>query len=277
MSPRRVWPAAGLRALAALALALSVATCRDALGPRGTGAGQGQVVFAPILPSEAALASFGLAIDQVRIIVVRPATDTLADTTVALPPDSSGIDLDIHVALLSSPETLSVSIIALAGTQPLFTGTSNVEVTSGSGTPPAPADIPVDTYVGPGAGVDSIVVLPAAPFIYVNDSLRFQVQAFQAGVPVTQFYVAWSTSDSTIAKVNGFGVLRAPATRSSVRVRARTPGGIADSVLVTFQPVPTQLLLIAGGGQSAIVGQTLTVPLTVAVRAADNLPVGGTA
>jgi YVTN family beta-propeller protein len=236
------------------------------------------VVFAPILPSEAALASFGLAIDQVRIIVVRPQTppDTLVDTTVALPPDSSSLDLDIHVALLSSPETLSVSIIALSGSQPLFTGTSNVEVTSGADTP-TPTEIPVDSYVGPGAGVDSIVVLPAAPFIYVNDSLRFQVQAFDSGALVTQFYVTWSTSDSGLARVNSFGVLHAPATRSSVRVRARTPGGIADSVLVTFQPVPSQLVLISGGSQSGTVGQTLGVPLTVEVRATDNLPVAGTA
>ncbi len=261
-----------------MALALLVVTCRDATGPHGTGAGRGQVVFAPILPSEAALAGFGLAIDQVRIIVVRPQTppDTLVDTTVALPPDSASLDLDIHVSLLSSPETLSVSIIALSGSTPLFQGTSNVEVTSGSDTP-TPTEIPVDTYVGPGAGVDSIDIQPAAPFIYTNDSLRFQVQAFQGGVPVTQFYVSWSTSDSTVAAVNGFGVLRAPARRGSVRVRARTPGGIADSVLVTFQPVPTQLVLIAGGGQSAVIGQTLGVPLTVEVRAADGLPVAGTA
>jgi YVTN family beta-propeller protein len=267
--------AGGWRALAALALVLSVVTCRDALGPRGTGAGQGHVAFAPILPSEVALASFGLAIDQVRIIVVRPAADTLADTTVALPPDSSSLDLDIHVSLLSSPETLSVSIIALSGTTPLFQGTSNVEVTSGSGTP-TPTEIPVDTYVGPGAGVDSIVVLPAAPFIYVNDSLRFQVQAFDSsGAPLTQFYVSWSTSDSTIARVNGFGVLRAPGTRSSVRVRARTPGGVADSVTVTFQPLPTQLLNIAGGGQLAAPGQPLGTQLEVEVRASDNLSVSG--
>lgn len=270
-----MWPAGILRACAAVALALLVATCRDAVGPQGTGAGQGRVVFAPILPSEAALASFGLAIDQVRIIVVRPAADTLADTTVALPPDSSSLDLDLHVALLSDPETLSVSIVALSGSQPLFTGTSDVEVTSGSGTP-APADIPVDNYVGPGALVDSIAIQPAAPFIYLNDSLRFQVQAFQAGVPVTQFYIAWSTSDSTIATVNGFGVLRAPATRTSVRVVARTPGaGAVDSTTAAFVPFPTQLLVIAGGGQTGAVGQPLATQLEVEVSALDNLPVGG--
>jgi YVTN family beta-propeller protein len=276
VSYRRVWATGGgWRALPVLALALTAVTCRDALGPRGTGAGQGRVMFAPILPSEAALASFGLAIDQVRIIVVRPAADTLADTTVALPPDASAIDLNIHVALLSSPETLSVSIIALSGSQPLFTGTSAVEVTSGSGTA-VPTEIPVDSYIGPGAGIASIAVLPAAPFIYLNDSLRFQVQAFDSsGAPVTQFYVSWSTSDSTIARVNGFGVVRAPTTRTSVRVRARTPGGVSDSVTATFVPLPNQMVNIAGGGQLGNAGQPLGTQLEVEVRAADNLPVGG--
>src|SRR5207237_2609193 len=113
---------------------------------------------------------------------------------------------------------------------------------------------------------------------YFNDSLRFQVQAFQAGVPVAQFYVSWGTSDSTVARVNGAGVLRAPASRTAVRVLARVPGGnVGDSTTATFVPVPTQLAIISGAGQSGIVGQALATPLEVEVRAADNLPVGGVA
>ena len=83
---------------------MSVATCRDAVGPRGTVLGR--VAVAPILPSDAALAVFGLAIDRVRIVVVRPAADTLADTTVSLPPDATFLDLDLRVPLVSSPESL---------------------------------------------------------------------------------------------------------------------------------------------------------------------------
>src|SRR6185503_8975748 len=78
-----------------------------------------------------------------------------------------------------------------------------------------------------------------------------------------------------LAKVNGFGVLHAPATRSSVRLRARTPGGVSDSVMVTFQPIPSQLLSIAGGGQLGAAGQALATPLEVEVRGTDNLPVSG--
>ena len=264
-----------LRVLLTAGLALTLATCQDGTAPQTTFA---PVAVAPVFPSDAALQSFGLAIDGERFIVVRPSAppDTLADTTVALPPNAESIDLDLRVPLISSPETLYVSIVAMSGAIPLFTGTAPVEVLRGV-TPSTPTTIPVLTYVGPGAGVDSIAVLPRLPFILFNDSLRFQVEAFQAGVPVSQVYVSWTTSDTTVARVNGNGVLRAPALRRSLRVIARTPGGLRDSVMATFQPVPAQLLVIGGGGQSGTAGLPLALPLEVEVRAADNLPVGGVA
>jgi adhesin/invasin len=266
VSPRRVRPAGRLRALAALALALPVATCRDAVGP-GTPT-RALIAVSPVLPSEAALADFGLSIDAVRFIVVRPAADTLADTTLVLPPDSGELALDLRVAIVSVPETLRVSVVALSGTLPLFAGTRSVPVPSTVVT-----SIPVDSFVGPVA--DSIVIQPRAAFIALNDSLRFQVQGFNGGVPVTQFYVAWSSSDSAVAPINRFGVLRAPGTRASVRVRARTPTGATDSVTATFAPPATQLVAIAGGGQTDTVGTSLAAPLEVEARAADGVGVGG--
>ncbi len=266
VSSRRVWPAGIPRALAALALALPVATCRDALGPRVPA--RARIAVAPILPSEAALADFGLTIDAVRFIVVRPAADTLADTTLALPPDSTELSLDLRVAIVSVPETLRVSVVALSGTLPLFAGTRSVPVPSALATP-----IPVDSFVGPVA--DSIVILPRAAFIALNDSLRFQVQGFNGGVPVTQFYVAWSSSDSVVAPITRFGVLRAPAARAAVHVRARTPSGATDSITATFAPPATQMVVIAGAGQTDTVGTPLGTALEVEARAADGLGVGG--
>jgi adhesin/invasin len=262
-----VCPAGAPRAALALALALSVATCRDALGPRTPT--RARIAVAPVLPSEAALAEFGLTIDAVRFVVVRPPSDTLADTTLALPPDSTELALELRVPLVASPETLSVSVLALSGTIPLFSGTRLVPVPSSL----PPTEIPVDTYVGPAA--DSIVIQPRVPFIGLNDSLRFQILGFNAGVPVTQFYVAWSSSDSGVAPINRFGVLRAPATRAVVRVRARTPSGASDSVLATFVPPATQFVAVAGGGQADTVGKPLPTPLGVQARAADGLGVGG--
>lgn len=255
------------RPFAVLGLALAALTCRDALEP----APSGRIAVAPILPSAAALADFGLTIDGVRFVVVRPASDTLADTTLALPPTATELALDLRVPLIANPETLSVSVLALSGAIPLFTGTRLVRVP----TPLPPPEIPVDTYIGPAA--DSIVIQPRSPFILLNDSLRFQVQGFNGGVPVTQFFVAWSTSDTTVARINGFGVLRAPAGRAAVRVRARTPSGASDSVLATFVPLPTQLVPVPGAPQSGTAGQPLATPFEVEVRAADGLGVGGVA
>lgn len=256
-----------LRALAVLAVALAVSTCRDALAPGSVRSGR--IAVAPILPSAAALAEFGLIIDAVRFVVVRPQADTLADTTVAFPPGATELALDLRVPLISSPETLSVSVVALSGSVPLFAGTRLVSVP----TPLPPPEIAVDTYVGPVA--DSIVIQPRSPVILLNDSLRFQIQGFNGGVPVTQFYVAWSTSDSAVAAINHFGVLRAPAVRGSVRVRARTPSGASDSVTAVFAPPATQLVVVAGAGQTDTVGQQLPLPLEVEARAADGLGVAG--
>jgi adhesin/invasin len=256
------------RTCAALALALPVATCRDGVGP-GTPT-RAQIAVAPILPSEAALADFGLTIDAVRFVVVRPAADTLADTTLALPPDSTELALDLRVSVVSVPETLQVSVVALSGTLPLFIGTRSVPVPSTVVTA-----IPVDSFIGPVA--DSIVIIPRAAFIALNDSLRFQVLGFNGGAPVTQFYIAWSSSDSSLAPINRFGVLRAPGARASVRVRARTPSGASDSVPVTFVPLATQLVPVPGAPQSGTAGQPLATPFEVEVRAADGLGVGGVA
>ena len=259
-----------VRALLALGLLLATATCRD-----GTGldARYARVAVAPIFPSTSGLASFGLAIDRVRFIVVRPVADTVADTTVTLPPDARELALDLRVPIVSTPETVLVSVVALSGAVPLFQGTSPVEVFAGLVSPPT--EIPVATYVGPGAGLDSIAITPRTSFIYFGDSLRFQIQAFQGGTPVPQFYVSWSTSDTALAHINSLGSLHAPASRTNVWVIAYTPGGTKDSVTATFQPVPSQLVLVAGGSQSGIVGQPLVVPLQVEVRAADNFPVAG--
>jgi adhesin/invasin len=250
----------------ALVLALSLATCHDAVGPRMPV--RAAIAVAPVLPSAGALADFGLTIDAVRFIVVRPAADTLADTTLALPPDSIELALDLRVPIVSVPETLRVSVVALAGTLPLFAGTRSVPVPSTLATP-----IPVDSFVGP--VVDRILIQPQAAFIALNDSLRFQVQAFHGDVAVTQFYVAWSSSDSAVARINRFGVLRAPGVRAAVRVRARTPAGVSDSVVATFVPTASRLVATAGDLQRAIVGTT--VGTDPAVRAEDRFgnPVSG--
>ena len=108
----------GARVLLASGLLLTLVTCRDGTGPEGLH--YARVAVAPVFSSEAGLAAFGLAIDRVRFVVVRPIAppDTVADTTVALPPDARVLDLSLRVPIVTSPETVLVSIVALAGAVP---------------------------------------------------------------------------------------------------------------------------------------------------------------
>src|ERR1044072_7545748 len=128
------------RALLTLGLLLALVTCRDGSGPQLQFA---RVAVAPVLPSDAGLATFGLSIDRVRIIVMRPLElpDTLADTTVNLPPEAQALDLDLRVPIVSSPTPARGAIIALAGTVPLFEGSALVEVSSGVVS--EPTEIPI--------------------------------------------------------------------------------------------------------------------------------------
>src|SRR5438552_15893683 len=161
-----------VRALLALGLLLTLVTCRDGFEPHA----MARIAVAPVLPSRAALGAFGLTIDAVRFVVVRPVADTLADTTVALPPGATELALALRAPLVASPETLRVSIVALSGTIPLFTGTSRVLVP----TPPPQREIPVTIYIGPAAC--SGVVLPRSPSILLNESLPLHVQGCSVGV-----------------------------------------------------------------------------------------------
>jgi len=219
-----------VRALVVVGFILTLATCRDGMEPQVRLA---PLAVAPVLPSAAVLADFGLTIDGVRFVVVRLPSDTVADTTVALLPGIPEITVDIRVPVFSTHDSVSVSVIALSGTLPLFAGTRVVPIP----TPLPVPEIPLDTYVGP--AVDSIVIQPRSPFVRLSDSLRLQLLAFNGGVPVSQFYVSWTTSDTALAHISPLGMLHAPGTRSSVFVRART--------ITNFAFIAASLLFCLGG------------------------------
>src|SRR5438552_18804637 len=85
-----------VRALLALGLLLTLVTCRGGLEPHA----MARIAVAPVLPSRAALGAFGLTIDAVRFVVVRPVADTLADTTVASPPGATALALALRAPLV---------------------------------------------------------------------------------------------------------------------------------------------------------------------------------
>lgn len=262
-----------LRAALAIGIAVAAATCRDAPTAPLRG-GRAVLAVRPVFRASTDVQSFGLTIDSLRVVIVRPAADTLRDTTVFFSPDSSSVSLPLAVELRAASESLAVTLVLSAGGVPLFSGTVVVRVTVGSAGGAAPTDVPL-AFTGPGAGVTALHLAPRDTVLRLGDSLRFRVSADSAGAPVTEFYTAWRTSDSAIARINAFGILHAPATRDTVTVVVRTFSGAADSTLVTFAPAPTALAVVSGAGQSGAAGAALPQPLTARVTAVDGLGVKG--
>ena len=254
-------------------LVAALLTCSEpAPGPGPLGVGR--VAVAPVMPSARELAAFGLAIDSVRVELTRPGDPpgTAGATTVFFPPADSVLSIDLRVPLRAPVETLSVTVELRGAGLALFRGAGAVELREGEGDV---VEIPVTTYVGPGVGVDAIVVSPPDPFVPLNGSLRFQVAAESAGIAIPLVYVAWSTRDPVGVPIDAQGVLRAPGARGFAQVTARAPSGASGTTRAEFVPPPTQIVVIGGSAQTAPVGTPLPLPLEVEVRGADGLGVGG--
>jgi hypothetical protein len=254
--------------LAALA-ALATATCTDQ--PTGPGGGHAaRVHFAPTFVVGHSAA--GLPLDNVTVTVVRPAAETLLVTNAPFALDDSVLQLDLAVDLLTPSEELEVTLALRSGVTELFRGSELILVTTGAGgtTPTIPL-----AYVGPGASIGSLTLTPRDSVLSFGDSLTFNAEAYDSGTAqITDFYLSWSTSAPGVV-IRSDGRVIAPALRAVVWIHGVTPTGIADSTRLTFIPDPTQLLKIAGDLQTGAVGDTLSAPFVVEVRAADALPVAG--
>ena len=262
------------RGLLALLLATGLVTCTS---DRPTGPGRGAVgylAFRPVLVSPVDLTAFGLTIDSLRVAAIRPVADTVVDTTVFFDPNASSLTLRLPVELRSSSESFQLLLELRAGRVVLFSITDTVVVSAGA---PDTAFTPTDTlkYVGPGAGITNIQIAPGDSVVTENQTAAFRVIADADGTSVDSFYVSWSTSDTTVARINAAGLLHAPNARGALFVRAVVPNGVKDSTRVTFIPVPNAIATVSGGGQTGVVATQLPLPLTVKVTATDGLGIKG--
>ena len=264
------------RDVVALLLSAALATCSDQ--PAGPARGSlGYLAIRPVLTAPVDVAAFGLTIDSLRVVVIRPVTDTLADTTAFFDPNAATLQLNLAVLLRASVETLLVHLELRAGSVVLFAG-SDIAAAKAGVAPDTLSSTSVSlSYIGPGSGLTTIRIAPRDSVVTENQTKQFSVSADSLGVPVDSFYVSWSTSDTALAPINGSGVLQAPNSRGSVFVRAVTPNGVRDSTRVTFVPVPAAVAVAAGTGQTGTVGTQLPVPLRARVTASDLLGVKGVA
>src|SRR5436190_22175989 len=259
-------------ALLGAALAGLLATCRyDSAGPRR--GGPTYLAVQPVVGLGVDLTAFGLTADTIRLVVTRSPADTLRALTFFFDPDSSQIRLAADVTLRALVETLTVHLELRGGGFALFSGTRALEVRAGRPGPPQQIAV---TYTGPGSAIAALTLTPPDTVLTFGEAFRFRVSARDSsGAPVSPFYVTWSSSDTTVLRVNAAGLARAPRARALVYVRAHTPTGIADSTPVTVIPLPTLLSVVSGAGQRGIVGLALSLPFRVRVTATDGLGVKG--
>ncbi len=269
--PAPVRPRSGV-ALGRLALVLlaaaSLVTCtEEPTSPTRPGVGTLRVTpqfnaYARLVP---------LTLDNVRVIVVRPPSDTILRAARSFSPGTQQLTLNLPVLLLSSSEALQVTLELYAGSTLLFTGTSTVQVTAGVSAPP-PASVPV-SYQGPGATLTTLTLAPRDTSVTLGATFPFGATAVdgqQNNVP--QFYVSWSADNGTI---DAAGVFTAPTARDTLYVHAVTPNGVRDSTRVFVVAAPSTLTKTGGDGQSGTVGTQLPQMLAVQVNGSDALPVPG--
>ena len=256
-----------VKCAAAALLSLLVITCTD--NPVGPGRpGLGSLRVAPTFDAFARNAP--LTLDNVRVIVVRPPSDTVARVSRSFSVSSSQLTLNIPLQLQAASEDLEVTLELYAGTTLLFSGTRIVRVAQGL--TPAPDSVPV-AYQGPGATIAAITIGPRDTTVVFGGSFLFGATAVDSQqAPVASFYVGWTASAGTI---DAAGQFTAPAARDTVTVTATTPSGITDQTTVIVAAAPATLVKVSGDNQSGIIGSVLPQPLVVRVDGTDGLPVAG--
>jgi adhesin/invasin len=272
-----------IRFAALAAAAIVAASCTDSSSATGA-AGSGRIALsASFSPSAVtafnALAQFGLDITNVHLRLTAPDGST-RDSTIAFPATMDVLQIDVAVPLRTAGQSFTADVeLRNANDIVLFSGRQIViaQASTIPGTTPSP--IVID-YTGPGRDVKAITLAPASPVISGATTLPFVASAVDAaGAPVSNFLVAWSITDTTLAKVaesgNTGAVVTSAGKRGVVTLSAKTPLGITGSTQVTLVPLAARVVVVSGNGQSGPAGHAVANPLIVEVQASDNLPVPG--
>ncbi len=185
------------------------------------------------IPPQYQLFASNLAIEQVRLALVRPPGDTIGTLTRTLPLDSSSVRFSLAVALTSQAESL-LAVLEYRTTQGvvLFRGQVRVEARVGAPAATAPS-VPL-LYIGPGGNIAGLNLSPVDDTLNAGDSLEYLVTAIDSSQqPVANFYVSWSTSDPRVA-INALGLVRAPDITKKIDVTALTPNGTIAQTTLTI-------------------------------------------
>ena len=245
--------------------------CRDATSPRVRA---GHVALAPVFQSgSAGIVDF----DRLRITVVRPPSAQVLDTIISISPTADSVDLSLRVPLASASEDLLLYLRLLnAAGDTVFQNVPYPQsVTVTSGTVSAPVTVPI-AYVGVGYDAVSVVIVTPDTSLLFGDTLQLVAAAWgHLGNIIPGTPIAWRSLDSLRVRIadRAKGRLVGATQRGIARIVAQLLTGPADTVLVTAQPVPSQLTLVSGDAQTAVPAAALPLPLRVRVLAVDGLGV----
>jgi hypothetical protein len=280
------------RSIATLLMAVGVATCSDGpTGPlRNTGVtpdngsgpviGRGRLSLLPVFSKSAEnvaahLADFGIEYNQVRVVIVRPVSDTVKDTTVTFVPGQSDLTLNLIVDVKAAGEVFTGAMDYKSPSGVVFHGEAKVQAHAPDQPAPPQTQL-VLNYVGPGSNATNLTVLPKTAPVTAPGSVGFSFLATDAsGNAVPGVLVNWSTSDASVATISSTGVLVATGKRGSVTVTAITPTNLSDNAIATITLPAAGMALVSGGGQTGRVGTSLSASAVVRVAAADGVGVPG--
>lgn len=249
-------------------LALAAVACGDSVGDSGAAV---QLSLQPQFPASYTHGVFDLAVDRVRVRLIRPPAEAVVDTLTVFPPDVAEFAIRVRVPLIARREVLNASVQLSAGNRVLFSGTRELEVSDVPGVAPT---IPLQ-YVGPGTEMSSLRIEPRDSALRPGQAFQYRVAAFSGATQIEDFYVGWSTSDPDHVAVNATGHLVAPAERGFFYLRVVSPTGIKDSTRVWISPPATNMISVDGDGQSGPVTTQLPEPLVVQVLSAEDEGVPG--
>jgi hypothetical protein len=267
-----------VRALLLSIGAIGLTQCVDAAGPRSEMSTFG---VTPVWNSRASqvlgvLDEGGFPLDRVRIILVRPASDTLKDTTITMRRSDPAIALALTVRVVPGV-LLEATLQFKSGETILYEGKATVETVPLTRVP-TPFVLPM-VYVGPGKDATRASVVPASGSFPTSANVIFTATAFDAADAVlagTPFL--WTVNDETLGAFAPGGVFTPSGKGGSVTVTATTPTGISGSATVTLVPpgtVPASIAVVSGSGQSGTVLTTLANPFVARVTDAGGTPVNG--
>lgn len=269
------------RHFTALLLIGAVACASDTLAPTGSPLALPAIQTRFVLPPGSTPASFGLAIDSVRVTIFEQDTTcgecgtgpTVVDTLVTLAPTDPGVRLRVTLDPPRDSTQWELNLSMYGGGQFLFYGSSAIAFQRGTfALPPIPV-----YYSGPGSGAEDLQMAPGDTALVVGDTVDFTATAFAGGLPLDTAYISWRVSDPTKLKIDHLGHLTAlpGSLGSSVLVTATIPNGVGTSVRVSVPNTAVAIQKVSGDSQSVPVGQVTPRPLVVRVVDGSGKPVAG--